>query len=405
VLALCLASPTVAQEPEGRFKYSGFGTLGLVWNSTGQAAFLRDVAQPSGATRTLDGRVDSRLGLQLDVQLAHSLQGTVQLISKYRYDGTYTPDFAWAFLGWTPVPELQVRAGRLGAELFMNADSRDVGYSYLWVRPPVECFGLIPITKMDGVDVTGTLAVGSGANLRIKAYYGEVAEKLPLAGSQPLDMYGDRIGGLIAEIQGGAWRGRLAYARFMVHRDFPPPIANLQTGLEGFAAYPGEGQLDQAAAALRFAGGTLQWYSAGLTYEEGPIQAQALLTHVDSDRIVMPASWEGFLSLGYRLGKVVPYGLWSRISSQHPQVPDLGALPGIPAAAPLVAGVENFVNANPDNQSTVAAGVRWNLLAKAALKCQVDRVQTRLPNSLWDQAQPGWNGRATVLSAALDFVF
>jgi hypothetical protein len=330
-MALWLALPAPAQEQESRYKFSGFGTLGLVWNSTSQATFLRDVAQPSGAGRTPDGRVDSRMGVQLDATFADTLRGTLQLVSKYRYDGTYTPEFAWAFLGWTPAPELQIRAGRLGVEMFMNADSRDVGYSYLWVRPPVECYGLFPITRLDGMDAAGTLDLGAQTNLRLKAYCGVLSEKLPLAGSQPLSMNGDRIGGLIAEVQGGAWRGRIAYARFQVRKDFPPPIADLQTGLEAFAAALGEPQLDQAAAALRFQGGTIQWYSAGVTCEQGPLQAQAVLTHLRSDRLVLPESWEGFVSMGYRVGRVVPYGLW-------------------------------------------------------------------------DQVQPAWNGRAVVLSAAMDFV-
>jgi hypothetical protein len=83
----------------------------------------------------------------------------------------------------------------------------------------------------------------------------------------------------------------------------------------------------------------------------------------------------------------------------------LGLLPEVPQAAPLLEGVEFLVNANPDTQSTAALGLRWDFQAKAALKFQLERIQARLPDSLWNQAQPDWDGQATVASAVLDFVF
>jgi hypothetical protein len=404
LIAMVFSLALPAQEPEGAWKLKGFGTLGLVWNSTSRAQFTRDVSQPGGATRSADARVDTRLGLQLDGTLADTLQAGLQVLGKYRYDATFTPEIAWAYLGWSPVPELQVRAGRLGVELFMNADSRDVGYSYLWVRPPVECFGLIPVTRLDGMDATGTIPLGRQATLRLKAFYGATSEKLPLAGMPPLSLAGDRIGGLVTEVQTGAWRLRLAAARFAIYTDFPGPVGALPQDLGGFAQELGDPGLAQTAAELRFSGGAVRWYSAGLSREDGPLQVQGMLNRMQSDRVVLPPSWAGYLSLGYRFGQVVPYGLWSRICSRHSQV-YLGQLPEVPQAAPLLQGVDFMVDANPDTQSTTAAGLRWDFQAKAALKFQLERIQTRLPNSLWYQAQPQWNGQATVASAVLDFVF
>lgn len=195
----------------------------------------------------------------------------------------------------------------------------------------------------------------------------------------------------------------MAYARFEARKDFSPPVSDLATDLASF----GDPQLDQAAAALRFPGGILQWYMAGLTWESGPYQAQAMLSHVSSDRIVMPSNWAGLVSLGYRVGQVVPYGLWSRVGSKEPQVPDLGDLyaSGDPSAAALADMVTAMVLSVPSNQSTVAAGLRWDFRTSMDFKFQVDRIQSRNRNTLWDQIQPQWNGRATVLTAVVDFVF
>jgi len=405
-LVFCLACHVQAQEAQS-LKVSGFGTLGLAWNSAGDAEFLRNNSQPGGATRHPDGRIDTRLGLQLDERLSDTVQATLQVVSKYRYDRTFTPDVSWAFLGWNPHPEWRARLGRLGVELLMNADSQDVGYSYLWVRPPVEDFGLIPLTRIDGADLTAMLPLGPRATLRLKAYYGATSEKEPLDGEGTLDFRGDRLGGLIAEVQTDAWRVRLAYARFTPRRDFTSPIADLEAGLEAYAAGLSDPGLAQAAGALSFSRGTLQWFMAGLCWEEGPFQSQAMLTRLDSDRLAMPSNWAGSLSLGYRLGRVVPYGLWARVCSKQAALPDLSGLAGSgdPAAQALAQDFVLFVQSDTASQSTVAAGLRWDFRSRMDCKLQVDRVQGRNPDALWDRIQPGWNGRATVISAALDFVF
>ncbi|MGA2081174.1 MAG: hypothetical protein ABSH53_11260 [Holophaga sp.] len=99
LLVLVLARPGLALDPDSRFKLSGYGTLGLAWNSTGQAAFLRDLSQPDGATRHPDGRVDSRLGVQGDATLTDTLRVTAQVISRYRFDRTFTPQLP--YLVWS----------------------------------------------------------------------------------------------------------------------------------------------------------------------------------------------------------------------------------------------------------------------------------------------------------------
>ena len=176
---------------------------------------------------------------------------------------------------------------------------------------------------------------------------------------------------------------------------------------EAFAAALGDPRLDQTAAEVDFNGGPLQWYSAGLTFEQGPFQAQAMLNHLGSDRVSIPASWAGFLSLGYRVGQVVPYGLWSRVVFRQQPLPYLGSLPFLPnpVAAQVVTNVGLLAAANANTQSTTAVGFRWDCRANVDVKFQLDRIQARAPGSLWDRPQPGWNGRATVLTAVVDFVF
>ncbi|MGL4605748.1 MAG: hypothetical protein ACRCU9_16545, partial [Iodobacter sp.] len=135
------------------FSLSGFATLGAVYNSTDQADFLRDLSQREGAgySRQLDFGVDSLLGLQLDAKINSEISASAQLISHRRYDNSYTPELNWGFVKYTPNDSVQARVGRLGFAVYMQADSRNVGYSYLPVRPPVDYYGGLPISYMDGV--------------------------------------------------------------------------------------------------------------------------------------------------------------------------------------------------------------------------------------------------------------
>jgi hypothetical protein len=146
---------------------------------------------------------------------------------------------------------------------------------------------------------------------------------------------------------------------------------------------------------------------AGLSYEQGPVQAQAMLTYLDSDRLAMPSNWAGILSLGYRVGRVVPYGLWARVCSKQPRLPDLSVLASSadPTAQALAQGLAGFVQSDALSRSTLTAGLRWDFRSRMDCKLQVDRVQGHNPDALWDQIQPAWNGRATIVSAVLDFVF
>jgi hypothetical protein len=132
-----------------------------------------------------------------------------------------------------------------------------------------------------------------------------------------------------------------------------------------------------------------------------------VLNHLGSDKISVPASWAGFLSLGYRVRQVTPYGLWSRTAARRQGLPYLGALPSLPnpLAAQVVQAVAHLANANEDTQTTVAAGLRWDFRTNLDCKVQVERIRAASPGSLWNNTQPGWDGQTTVLSAVVDFVF
>ena len=400
-----LAFPIQAQAPAEAFPITGFGTLGLTRSNTNDVAFIRDLGQPNGVTRSVDGRLDTRLGLQLSHPLAESLQGTLQVLSKYQYDGTFRPVINWAFLDWSPLPELQVRLGRTVADMFMNSDSQDVGYSYLWARPPVEYLGSTPSPYVDGLDAAETFAFGTEALFRLKGYLGRSAGTLPAYGNT-LNLAGSILG-LVTELQDGPWRGRLAYGQFRPSHDFSAPVTDLQAALDQFGSALHDPGLFQSADSLAFSRLVFNWYSAAISFEEGALQAQAGVNRLCAGNLpVSPNSWSGLVSLGYRMGSVVPYGTWSRLVSDRPSL-YLGALPTLPnpEAQQLVQGTNALAAGVQYDRYTLATGLRWDFATKADFKFQVDWLHAHNSVGLLADPQPGWTGRATLITAVIDFIF
>ena len=112
------------------FSLRGFATLGVARSSSDQAEFVRDLSQPKGIKNgQWSGRIDSILGAQANWQATPELELVGQVVSRYRYDESRDPELMWAFAKWEPDARVSVRAGRIGADFMLLADSRLVGYS------------------------------------------------------------------------------------------------------------------------------------------------------------------------------------------------------------------------------------------------------------------------------------
>ena len=170
--AACLlaASPVFADSESG-FSLNGFGTVGLARTTTDDVEFVRDISQPRGVSKDWSPRIDSVLGLQAAWRVTPQFEAVVQATSRYRFDKTFTPEISWAYLKYNPIPNLSLRAGRLGTEFFMMADSRWVGYSFLTVRPPGDYFWYLPFYSIHGADAAITVPFGESV-FRAKAFYG-----------------------------------------------------------------------------------------------------------------------------------------------------------------------------------------------------------------------------------------
>lgn len=400
LLGLWLSRFALAELPLGSetLSLSGFGTLGGTYNLDGEAGFIRDISQPDGARGNgIDWAIDSRLGFQATWRLREDFESTLQLASKYRYDGSYYPQVTWAFLKYEINPNVQIRAGRLGADIYLQADSRDIGYTYLWVRPPVDYFGQLFVSYLDGVDLTATRGLGEGI-LRGKLYAGHARETIPAAGGDQYSLDGTIVAGGHIEYQNLNWLLRASYGAIQLENE--SSVEPLLNALQS----TGVPQAVTLAQEMSLAGKYSRFFGAGIAYDDGPLQSQWVIRYLLSDSLAFPSSAAGYWSVGYRIGQWTPYLVYSRIKSEHNQRST--GLPDIPPFDAINVGVARALSLGRVDQETFSLGVRYDFAQNAAFKLQLDRIDSRInPSLLWRDPDPNWDGQATIISATLDFVF
>lgn len=382
-----LGAGSAAARADGQpaFSLSGFGTLGAVRTDSNEEEFVRDLSQPRGAGKSWNARVDSVLGVQANWRIAPQVEAVVQAVSRYRYDKTFAPELSWAFVKYEPTPSLSLRAGRLGTEFFMLADSRHVGYSYLTVRPPGDFFWHLPFYSIDGADVAMTWPLGE-ALLRGKLFYGQSNARLPLADRQ-WDIGGSPMAGGYLEFQHDAWLLRASYANIVFSSNLP--INDRLSRYLGPAA-------PEAAAFLATDGTRSRYYSLGAVYDSGPWQLQLMLNHIEQGSNVFESSDGGYALAGYRVGQLTPYVAYSWVRSRRGEN-TLGN--------PVVAKIMGDSHAD---QETVMLGARWDIAGNLALKAQWDGIRGAADSIFpYRNDPPGgrWSGKMDVFSLTMDFIF
>lgn len=386
LLALLFVRPAAAEESS--LAFHGFGTLGTVQTTSRDVEFVRDLSEPRGAKKSPDARVDSILGLQANWRLSPDLEAVVQAVSHYRYDKTFTPEVTWAYLKYDPTPQLSLRAGRLGTEFFMTADSRQVGYSYLTVRPPGDFFWYLPFSSINGADAALTLPVGEDV-LRGKIYYGFSEGKIPY-GDKQWKLDGSAMAGGYLDYQVGSWLLRASYANIRFNHDMP--VLDL---LASYRLPPA--LVAQADSYLAASDTRSHYYSLGAIYDNGPWQVQIMLNKITQGSKIFQSSSAAYVLAGYRIGEVTPYLGYSLIRSEKRDKTQNALLDAL--LKPIMA--ESYAN-----QNTAIVGARWDVARNIALKAQWDAIRGK-PESIFPfrAETPNWSGKMDVFSLTMDFVF
>lgn len=394
-------------DPVRRIELSGFGTLGVARTDTDSAEFIRDHTQPRGVSSTFNIKTDSTFGIQGNFRATDSLEFGAQAVSRYAAYGNFRPEITWAFAKYSLTPGLVLRGGRLGTEFYMQGDSRNIGYSWLTVRPPVDFFGLLAFNAINGLDLTSETSLGDGI-LKAKVFAGTAVEKAPF-GAAMINLNGSPVFGTYLDYQQGNWQWRATYAQFKFNHDIPEN--NDLTQVRDLLLTTGVASAAAAARTLTVKGSTSRFYSIGASFDRGPVQAQAMVREIRHESLMYENSSAAYVTAGYRLGEITPFVSVSRTRSKPRGITTgLPVIPGNPFKFDeLNAGFADAAGYVHIDQRTSSLGARWDFRRDLALKAQIDSIR-RDPTSRFllrgnGGVAPVFNGDIKVFSLALDFVF
>lgn len=404
-VSLPLMALSSGARADAAIEWGGYGTLS-VYQARVQGASIRpdpSVAESATAGEwRADG--DSRLGLQGRSQLRPGLEAVVQFSSRDDGERRFRPGVEWAYLAWSPTDAVALRLGRQTLPSLRYSETRAVGYAQTAARPNPAVYALNPGSPMDGLNLSVERPLGSGS-LRLDAGIGSSSALRP---GVRVDV--GRLGTMALRWQGGDWTAQASASDY--HMDLQglkiggPELNTVCTNCETVLA--------ARAATSAIHGRT---YNALLLWEPADYEiAFEVLWRPQSSSVVSPRGWGRYVLLARRWESWRFFVAGGQLRYVEPS---LGLLPraGMPAAAQqAVQALDSYLQA-PTDLSNLQLGLRHELGEGLALKLQWERwIATRdrssarrglidlLTPPLGSQA-PGWNGRAQLLTLALDFVF
>lgn len=111
-----------------------------------------------GYENKLEYDKNSLYALQASADMGEGLTVTGQLMA--RGNENYKPEFEWMYASYNLTPTLNAKIGRIRTPFYMFSEYLEVGYTYHWIRPPVELYAA-QVTNMDGVSLLYNLPLGS----------------------------------------------------------------------------------------------------------------------------------------------------------------------------------------------------------------------------------------------------
>jgi len=355
------------------------------------------------------------VGLQVGAQFTDKLSAIVQIVSQHIYDNTWRPQLEWANLNYQLTPDLSIRAGRSVAAPFMLSDTHLVGYTYPWIRPPLELYGELPVSNQDGINVNYHLRNGV-VEQSLNISYGQTKLSVLDGG----DVSARKFLQASDAIEVGSITLRLGYTSLRATSDIPtldPLFAGFaQFGAEassvGFATIGAQASGLGAAYSLRESSPySFSMATLGVSYDPGDWLLMSEWAKTASDGL-LERSTAWYLMGGHRFGKFTPYVTFGQVESGSNVNPGIGTA-GLPpplaaAAVALNGGLSAALGEFAPSQSSATVGVRWDAVKDIDVKLQYDRVRLdansigRLGNE-----QPGFRAGPDVnaVSVAIDFVF
>lgn len=396
---------TAVNADEGmRWSIKGFGTFSVAGTDTDEVGFYRSITQTKYLTDSWGVTTDSRLGLQVDVDINRSFHATIQWVARDHIGNFFEQNLDWAFLRWNISDTTNIRVGRLGADLFLLSDYRNVGYAYPWIRPPHAFYAGFPVYHFDGFDLSHQIYFNDDV-LSLKFFTGYSFTQLnshSIAGV--VDLGSPVVGGSI-KFESGSWTTRAGYSYLRIITEFPNeqlldilnnPLVNL--------AIPG---INKLSPLFSIKDTNIHYYSLGAAYDDGTWLAQAELSYVDTETVYFPDTLNAYLSVGRRFSNVTLYTLFGISHSFQKDIFVPSPVFPSPQLEQLQQVVNTIVNKNGIDEKSISLGARWDVYPNIALKTQWSHYWLSANGAyLWHDGSSLEKAiQVNVLSFGIDFIF
>ena len=382
------------------FSVSGFGTISAVKTNNHSVEFIQNNRLPSGSGDSWEFDNDSVLGIQANYSYSKNIKFVGQLLSRRNHRNNYEPSIDWAYVLYKHNNNLSFRLGRFISPAFAASDYRNVNYSNLWVRPPVDFYSQATINNVDGVDVIYRDSIGD-YTYQIQAYLGKY--DLPFNGGSIIKFH--HIAGINSTIELDSWAFRVGYMN-ADHSNYdgngiPQPTTirmTLAPGGLGVNLNPLAGTCSLSPAANLSCRELITNFpdienfvvrshrpfdlsNLALTYDDGTIVFQAELMHRKSESSLANAKAFYFIS-GYRINEFTPFIGFSAGETLTKKI-YFATTPEYQKNIDAVLKRQNIItNDAPyyfnsvSKQNSVSLGVRWDFYEKMAFKLQFDKNET-----------------------------
>ena len=395
-----MAVPAVSRG-EVQTMISGYGTLGVTSINKSDLEFRSSWNQSKGAGTKPDFGVDSRFGVQGVVKFNPQFSATAQVLAQRRRvdaavnsNDDLNTDFEWIFGQYSPITNLDIRAGRVVLPAFMVSDSRNVGYSQPWVRAPLEVYASMPVSKLDGGQVLWRIPVGS-AIVTVQPSYGRSSVNIQTSSWSPqgalrssvIEGRATDVKSINLSLEWGDWLVRVGQMRSRV--DVPLlALAGITQPLRIRDKFTGVGlQYDNGKALFMaewaqrrmkdspvapFTGASAVEVAPGIFLPNNQVWA---LSGQAGTPLAKTYGW--YAGGGWRFGPLLPMVLYGRASDEKGHT----------------------------STHSVHGSLRYDWKDGVALKAQVGRHFARDNTAFVTPERPTSDRKVTVLSFAVDFVF
>lgn len=356
--------------------------------SSGSGRFLLDDA--------LRFDQNTRLGLQLDVQLGNETSATIQVVSKGAIDN-YAPDVSWAYLSHAFTPDTHLRAGRFRVPLYLVSDYLDIGVAYPWISPPVELYSTINLSNITGIDLLYSKQIGA-AIWSVQPFLGASDLERGDFTAEHTELYG-----IASAISFHAFTLRAAYMQYEFHAK-PWPLneqhASLIDNLNLAGATEIIDDLDPNGTTNRFLTIGLNW-----AYKNWEFQSEWARRRGDE---VVPDVDGLYATLSYQWKSWKPHITYANRKQRNSTANFESRLAQLNVISPPLAGaVESFFHTtlrSEDNDSeSITLGLNYHFDASKIGKIEISEVHNKTSTGLFDFATK--DDKNHIFNFVIDVVF